>query len=87
MSNTKALRKNILSAALGGCLLSLVSAGATLAASNDGALIGRTASGTSVIAINLENGLERMVTADDKGNFYPLLLAACALPATPPWSV
>ena len=33
-----------------------------MAASNDGALIGRTASGTSVVATNLENGLERTVT-------------------------
>ncbi len=74
MSNKRALRKNILSAALGGCLLSLMPVGATLAASNDGALIGRTASGTTVVATNLENGLERTVTADEKGNYrFPFL--------------
>src|SRR5574343_275250 len=74
MSNTKALRKNILSAALGGCLLSLLPVSATLAASNDGALIGRTASGTTVVATNLENGLERSVMADETGNYrFPFL--------------
>lgn len=73
------LRKNVLTAALGACLLGLLPSGAALA--NDGALVGRistesagSAAGATVTARNLATGLERTVTADASGNYrFPFL--------------
>jgi len=72
-------RKNVLTAALGACLLGLLQTGSVLA--NDGALVGRismesagSSSGASVTARNLATGLERTVTADASGNYrFPFL--------------
>ena len=75
MQKTK-FRKNILTVALGACIMSLAP-NMLLAAATDGALTGRVttnASGTSVVAKNLETGLERSVTVDAKGNYrFPFL--------------
>ncbi len=69
------LRKNILAASLGACLISLIPAANVYA--NDGALVGRVANasaGSSVTVRNLATGLERTVTVDAAGNYrFPFL--------------
>lgn len=71
------LRKNTLTAALGLCLLTLLPVANTMAASTDGALIGRVSSaapGTTVHARNVSTGLERTATVDSSGNYrFPYL--------------
>jgi hypothetical protein len=69
------LRKNLLAASLGACLMAMLPVSQAFA--NDGALIGRVSNvgaGSTVTVRNLATGLERSVAVDAAGNYrFPFL--------------